>query len=288
MCWSVGAYRQEEIDIGRDGRLHPLKVLLAEYKRLSGIQPINLNRLDESERLDFVERLVNAEHNQLDADFRQALFEHTGGQALFTVETLREFEARGDIIRQEEGGWVQQHPFDWHSVPPRSRGVIEARVERLPTNLREMLAVASVEGEHFSAQTLAEVLDRQLGEVVSGLSAELDRVHWLVTEAGTTTVAGKQIDRFRFRHSLFLQYIYDSLGETVRDLHHKQVGENLEKLYGAQANTIAPQLALHFDLGDVPSAPLSTIYAQAIRPDCSMLMTRPGPHTGEHWTWRCR
>ena len=41
----VGSYRQEEIDIGRDGRLHPMKVLLAECKRLSGIHPLNLNRL---------------------------------------------------------------------------------------------------------------------------------------------------------------------------------------------------------------------------------------------------
>ena len=42
----VGAYRQEDIDIGRDSKLHPLKVLLAECKRLTGVHPINLNQLD--------------------------------------------------------------------------------------------------------------------------------------------------------------------------------------------------------------------------------------------------
>ena len=145
----VGAFRQEEIDIGRDGRLHPMKVLLSECKRLNGIQPLNLNRLEEPERRAFIDRLLDAECNQLDADFRQALFEHTEGHALFTVETLRELQARGDILWQDERGWVQKHSLDWHGAPSRAEGMIEARVERLPAHLRELLAIASVEGEDF-------------------------------------------------------------------------------------------------------------------------------------------
>ena len=160
--------------------------------------------------------MIDAEHDQLDIGFRQALFEHTEGHALFTVETLREFEARGDIIWQEGGGWVHQHPFDWHSVPPRAEGVIEARIERLPTSLREFLIVASVEGEVFSAQTLAKTLNLPLDEIMGGLSDKLDRVHRLVIEAGSIIVAGNQLDRFRFRHSLFRQHIYDRLGEMAR------------------------------------------------------------------------
>ncbi len=247
----VGAFRQEDIDIGRDGRVHPMKMLQAECKR-SPVHPINLNRLDNPERRDFVERLVDAEHNQLDTDFRQALFEHTEGHALFTVETLREFVARGDIIWQDNAGWVQQRPFDWRSIPSRTEGVIEARIERLAPNLQELLAVASVEGEIFSAQTVAAALERPLGEIVGGLSDELDRVHRLVTEVGTATVGGNRIDRFRFRHSLFRQHSIINLSEAMRRLRHRQVGAILEKMYGSQAATIAPQLALHFDLGDDP------------------------------------
>jgi ABC-type oligopeptide transport system substrate-binding subunit len=248
----VGAYRQEEIDIGRDGRLHPMKILLAECKRLSGIHPLNLNRLAASERRDFSERLIDAERNQLDADFRQGLFEQTQGHALFTVETLREFEARGDIVWQEEAGWVQQRPPDWRRAPPRAEGVIEARVERLPATLLELLKVASIEGEVFSAQTLATALDLHLGDVVGGLSDELDRLHRLVTEAGTTTAGGNQIDRFRFRHSLFRQHVYERLGEAELHLWHGRVGAILEERHGAQTHLIAPQLALHFDLAGEP------------------------------------
>ena len=192
-----------------------------------GLTPINLNRLPEPERRDFVEHLVAARYH-LDAEFRQALFERTEGHALFTVEMLRDLQARGDIVWQDRGLGAAAS-FDWDSMPSRAEGVIEARVARLAPELREMLAVASVEGELFSAQTLAAALDRRLDEVIGRLSTELDRQHRLVTEVGTTTVGGNKIDRFRFRHSLFRQHLYEDLGEAERRLRHGQVGAILER-----------------------------------------------------------
>lgn len=243
----VGAYRQEDVDSGRDGHLHPLKVLVAECKRLTGQQPINLNRLGEPARRAFVEQLVDTERNQLDAAFRQALFDHTEGHALFTVEMLAEFAARGNIAWQEGQGWVQQRPPDWGAAPARAEGMIETRLARLAPDLQELLAVASVEGETFSAQTLVAALDRRPGEVAAQLN-ELDRVHRLVTEAGSAIVAGSRLDRYCFRHSLFRQQVYEGLGEARQRLWHGQVGAILEATYGAQTQLIIPQLALHFDL----------------------------------------
>ncbi|MCP4210007.1 MAG: AAA family ATPase [Halieaceae bacterium] len=253
----VGAYRQEDIDIGLEGRPHPLKILLAECKRLLGLNPINLNRLAESERRDFTEQLIGTERNALDAGFRQTLFAHTEGHALFTVEALHECESRGIVRWQEKQGWVQQHPLDWGALPLRAEGVIEARMARLSPDLQELLIVASVEGEAFSAQTLAAALERRLSEVVGRLSNELDRGHRLVTETGTMTADGNQLDRFRFRHSLFRQHMYKGLAKTERQIWHGQVGAILERTYGTQNHLIAPQLALHFDLGGEPERALS-------------------------------
>lgn len=252
----VGAYRQEDVDSGRDGQMHPLKVLAAECKRLSGQQPINLNRLSEAERRDFVAQLVDSERNHLDAAFRQALFEHTEGHALFTVETLREFVARGNIVWQEDAGWVQGQPPAWKSIPSRAQGVIEARLARLAPDLQDLLAVASVEGETFSAQTLATVLERRPSEVAARLS-ELDRTHRLVAESGTADIGESRLDCFRFRHSLFRQYVYEGLGEAMRQWRHGQVGAILEAAHGDQARLIAPQLALHFDLAGEPARALT-------------------------------
>lgn len=269
----VAAYRPEDVDFGRDEHLHPLKVLLAECKRLTGRAPINLNHLSETERREFVEQLVDSESNQLDAGFRQALFEHTEGQALFTVETLRDFVARGAITWRDGVGWVQQQRPDWRAIPSRAQGVIETRLARLAPDLHELLAVASVEGETFSVQTLIAALDRRLGEVAGALH-ELDRVHRLVEEAGTGIASGNRLDRFRFRHSLFRQFVYEGLGEAIRRWRHGQVGTILEATYGDQAHLIAAQLALHFDLAGQPERALPHYLATG---DQARLLFADGP-----------
>ncbi len=244
----VGAYRPEEVDVSREGKPHPLRFLVAECKRLTGVQPLNLNRLNEGERRAFVGELVDAEPNELGAAFREALFAHTEGHALFTVEMLAEFAERGVIAWEEGRGWLQRRAPDWGEAPMRAEGMIEARLGRLAPDLLGLLGVASVEGETFLVQTVAAALGRAPEQVTALLSGELDRVHGLVAEAGSATVAGERLDRFRFRHSLFRQATYERLGEAERRQRHGQVAAILEKLYFAQAREIAPQLALHFDL----------------------------------------
>ncbi|MCO6450200.1 MAG: AAA family ATPase [Caldilineales bacterium] len=243
----VGAFRQEEMDAGQEGGLHPLKTLLAECKRLSGVTPINLNRLPESERRDWLDRLLDAERNDLDARFRQILFERTEGHALFTVETLHDLQACGVLVWDEDHGWVQHQP-GWGGMPARAEGVIEARVARLSPDLRALLEVASVEGDVFSAQTLASALGRDLYMVVSQLSSELDRKHRLAAEVGIGRLGGEPFERFRFRHSLFRQHVYEGMGEADRRHWHGRVGAILEVQHGERAREIAPQLARHFML----------------------------------------
>ena len=43
-------------------------------------------------------RLIDSEPNRLGAAFREALYRHTGGHALFTVELLRGLQERGDLV----------------------------------------------------------------------------------------------------------------------------------------------------------------------------------------------
>ena len=52
--------------------------------------------------------------------------------------------------------------------------------------------------------------------------------------------------QYRFRHSLFQQYLYDELGEIERRMLHLDVGNVLETLYQEHLEQIVPQLAWHF------------------------------------------
>ncbi|MCB0122892.1 MAG: hypothetical protein KDE58_11645 [Caldilineaceae bacterium] len=120
-----------------------------------------------------VDSLLDKEPNRLNAAFREALFHHTGGHALFTVELLPTMQERGDLTQDETATWVAAPTLDWGLFPPRVEGVIEERIGRLTQELREALTIASVEGENFTAEVVARVQDVDVRGLVRQLSREL-------------------------------------------------------------------------------------------------------------------
>jgi DNA-binding SARP family transcriptional activator/predicted ATPase len=248
----AGAYRPEEIALGGDGARsadrgrHPLKEALAELKRRFGDVWVDLAEVPELEGRHFVDALLEIEPNRLGEGFRRALFEHAGGHPLFTVELLRAMQERGDLVQDETGRWVPGPALDWETLPPRVEGVIEARVGRLDEELREFLSVASVEGEEFTAQVVAQVQEVSERQALRRLSQELEKRHRLVREQSVLPVGRRRLSRYRFSHALFQQYLYNDLGEGERALLHGEIAGVLEELYQGRIEEVAVQLARHY------------------------------------------
>jgi predicted ATPase len=247
----VGTYRPEEVALGRNSARHPLEKVLAEFKRYFGPIAVDLDLAREAEGRQFVDGLLDVEPNQLDEAFRAAMFHHTEGHPLFTVELLRHMQERGNLVRDDRGRWIEDRSLNWGLLPTRVEGVIEERIGRLDEELREVLSVASVAGEDFIAQVVARVQAMSERDLVRRLTRELDRQHRLVQEQAIVRVGGQRLSFFRFRHNLFQSYLYHDLGLTERELLHEDVGNVLETLYGEQADEIAVQLAWHFERAGV-------------------------------------
>jgi DNA-binding SARP family transcriptional activator len=165
----LGAYRPEDISLGREGHEHPLASILAELKRLFGDVWVNLGQ-DGGEGRDFVDALLDSEPNRLSEDFRARLARNTKGHPLFTVEMLRDMQDHGVVYQDESGRWAEGPTISWDALPRRVEGVIERRINRLAPGLRDVLATASAEGEEFTAEVLARVRKVDEGDMV-GLSA---------------------------------------------------------------------------------------------------------------------
>jgi ABC-type oligopeptide transport system substrate-binding subunit len=243
---AVGMYRPEEVALGREEERHPLDKVLSELKRYYGDISLDLDKARETEGLRFVEALLDTESNQLRAGFRQALFNHTGGHPLFTIELMRDLQEKGDIVQDEQGRWIEGSELDWETLPPRVEGVIEERIGRLEAELRDTLSAASVEGENFTAQVIARVQEIRERQLLRRLSGELEKRHRLVTERGEVKLGGQFLSRFQFAHALFQQYLYNDLGAGERRLLHGEIGRVLEELYEGHTEEITPQLAHHF------------------------------------------
>jgi DNA-binding SARP family transcriptional activator len=242
----IGAYRPQDIALGRSGQRHPLVSVVNELRRYAGDIRIDLDHASETSGADFVNALLDSRPNRLDAAFQAALFQQTEGHPLFTVELLRGLQERGDLVQDADGCWVEGVSVDWETLPARVEGVIAEQVDRIEEALQEALAIASVEGEVFTAEVVARVQGVETRAMLRRLSEELDRGHHLVHAVAATHAQGRRLSRYRFRHFLFQRYLYRRLDSSERPYLHEEVGDALEALYGEQREALAVPLARHF------------------------------------------
>ncbi|MFN8474928.1 MAG: BTAD domain-containing putative transcriptional regulator [Anaerolineae bacterium] len=243
----VGAYRPEDIAQGRDGGRHPLSAVVHELQRDLGEIVLDLN---QAAGRPFIDALLDSEPNRLGEVFRDTLYRRTEGHPLFAVELLQSLQEHGSLTRNDAGEWVEGQTLDWETLPARVEAIVAERIERLPAEVQMLLGAASVEGEEFSAEIVAHVQGLEERDLKARLSYALSSDYHLVRSRGLQRIEGRLFSRYRFRHHLFWQYLYNRLDEAERARLHEAVGAMLESLYAAAADhdtSRAPRLAWHFE-----------------------------------------
>jgi DNA-binding SARP family transcriptional activator len=250
----IGAYRPEEIGALHDGARDALQHVVMELVRLHGASLLDLDALGTDEERIFMEEFLDSEPNLLGKDFRKALFNQTSGHPLFTIELLRSMEAEGTLVKDEEERWIPGQPLKWGDLPPRVEAAIGGRILRLSLSDQELLSVAAVEGERFTAEVIGMVRERSLNSVISKLSGPLQRVHRLVEAEGVKRTKDGQLSRYRFRHHLIQEYLYNQI-DPVELVHlHEGVSQALEALHQNQREEVVVRLTRHYRKAGKPEA----------------------------------
>ena len=241
------AYRPGDVALGRNGQRHPLESVINEVQRVTGEAPIDL---DAAEGRAFIDALLDAAPNRLDTQFRETLYQHTGGHALFTVELLSGLQSRGELVRDATGHWTAGDTLDWQRLPARVEAVVAEHVGRVPAQWQALLQAACVEGGEFTAGVVADAIGLAEAEVVRALSGELSQHYQLVIATRVDRIGAQRWLRYRFRHALFETYLYQRLDAVTRTRLHEAIGAALEKWYAdrpAELPEIALQLARQFE-----------------------------------------
>jgi len=253
----VGSYRPEDLahrrppDVQAGQAQHPLHEALSESLRQFGHNRIDLDHSEPGEELEFVNAWLDLSDNSFGEAFRKRLARLTEGHPLFVIELLRDMRERGDILLGDDGRWREIEAMSWVNFPARVEGVIEKRITRLPADLYDLLAVASVQGETFFAEVIARAKQADPRELTRRLSADLDRQHRLIHEQGVKHAGAERLSEYRFRHQLFQKYLYDRLAAAERMYLHEAVGNALEELFAGSPSVDdvpAAQLARHFQV----------------------------------------
>lgn len=222
-----------------------LDTVITEFKRYYGDIQLDLNQQTTAERQGFIEALLDSEPNVLGDAFRERLFLHTQGHPLFTVELLHSMQADGTLIRDEDGRWVENMALFPQKLPVKVEAVIEHRISVLDNRLQDILAVGSVEGERFTAQIVAQVLELDEQFILQRLGRELEQTFHLLREQPEIIISQQTLNQYSFEHILFQDYLYNRLSQGERRLYHRQVAQALESIFKDYTQDIITTILYH-------------------------------------------
>lgn len=121
----------------------------------SRLTTINLSALSEAESRQLVSNLLEVE--ALPEHVRHTILRKSEGNPFFVEEVIRMLIDRGVII-QRDGGWFAEREINEVEIPDNLQGLLMARIDRLPEEVRDTLRIAAVIGRQFPLRVLAEVL----------------------------------------------------------------------------------------------------------------------------------
>jgi tetratricopeptide (TPR) repeat protein len=207
----IATYRDADLD-----RRHPLNQFLLALTRESQATLLNLRPLDD----EAVRSLVRHRYDLSGSD-EQRLIDYlqnrAQGNPFFIFELLRMLEEER-VIASDAGGW-QLGNLARTSIPPLVRQLIEERLSRLSRQERELLAVASVIGQHVPLDIWRSVATTASDDLSSTIRHAF-QLHLLEeSHAAPTTL--------RFTHALVRETLYFDVDLTRRSALHRAIGEAL-------------------------------------------------------------
>ena len=232
----LGTYRDMELS-----RQHPLAETLGDLTKERLFQRILLRGLSQEDVARFIEMTTGAASPP---GLAQAVYTHTEGNPLFVTEVVRllvqEGGLSGAVGASRQVGTVSPHDDTWTvRIPEGVREVIGRRLNRLSQRCNQTLTTAAVIGREFSLEHLKPLVEDMTE----------DRLLEVLEEALAARVIEelpRSVGRYQFSHALIQETLAGELSTTRKVRLHARIAEALEKLYGANAEAHAAELARHF------------------------------------------
>jgi len=193
---------------------------------------------------------------------RSRILDLAEGNPFYVEEILRSLIDEGAIAYDERGGrWQAVREVGELALPDTLRGVLVARIDRLPRGARQVLQLASVVGRIFGHRVLAAICSPRPTEGEE--SASRQRVEGAL-DAQLVALQRAQMVRERsrmpeatyiFKHQLTVDAAYESLLRRKRRVLHHRVAQVLEQLFPERVEEQPGLLAHHWErAGEVKRA----------------------------------
>lgn len=210
---------------------HPFVPVMQELQARGDCEELQLNFLSA---VDIAEYLaLEFPGRQFPPGFAQFLHARTEGSPLFVVDLARH--------AAQAGGDPTGH------LPQSITALIERKIGQLTDEDRQLLLVASVQGEEFDAAAVADASRIETVRLEDRLAA-LDHEFGLVQQISERELAdGTLTGRYRFVHVLYQNALYASLTPAKKAALSASVGQALIRLSAGRSSEAAAELAFLFE-----------------------------------------
>ena len=216
--------RSDELEVD-----HPWQHLQQQLQRLDKLTTVQLTPLTPQATADLA---AQVRHQQLETGLAERLFQDTGGNPLFVIESVRaapeNLDTSSDSTPDADEGRLP--------IPPKMYSVIQARLAQLSSEAQALAHLAATIGRAFDVTLLAHISGKDEDVVLLSLDElwqrriihEVDAVH------------------FDFSHDRIREVAYAEISPLKRRLYHQRVAQALSATQAARLDEISGQLALHY------------------------------------------
>jgi len=218
----IATYRDTDLDRG-----HPLGGMLAEFRRLGGVERVVLSGLDEDGVTELLERISEQRADEQARELAAALVSETEGNPFFIGEVIRHLVETRSIV-QHDGRWTSDVAVADLGIPEGIKEVLGQRLDMLGQESTDVLRAAAVVGREFRLADVTAAMRATDDEVITAIEPAL-RAR-LVEETGR--------DHFRFAHALVRAALLDEVSTSRRLRLHRRIAEHFEA-HGAEPGAVA-------------------------------------------------
>lgn len=224
--------------------------MLRDGDRVAGLGRVVLSPLSVFELEEMVKRTLGL--SRLEPAIAGQLHRQTGGNALFSLETLLALRDRG-LLEAGDPAEALRRQLAGRSMPvaPRVRSVIDSRMSLLSEDVSAVYELAAVSGHAVDLAVLANGTDLPRSTVLESVDELLHR--GLLRDNGDS--------RYRIAHDQVRQVVYDRIDKARRVELHRRVAETLIDIGAEDVETIG----YHFWEGEVPDRAASYLLEAGLR-----------------------
>ncbi len=185
-------------------------------------------------------------------DFVKRLVERADGNPLVLKETIRVLVDAGGVERSFDDVWkVNESRLEALALPPTIYGLVQARLDRLPPEVRAMVQRAAVVGRVFWEGALDAMRGGTLleGAVTRDLLERLRANDIVRIREGSTFPSERE---YAFADTVTREVAYESLSLRAREQYHRAVAGWLETRGSVVVEGNPALIAHHWDRANVP------------------------------------